>query len=177
MPSGSDFENDSSTFTRLVHVGAPRCLASRPMRRRAAHILDLFMHTTSIITVVAGLVSCAAYRAVAPGDPKLAGDPAEHRVRVAGYTASDGSDHRFDGYVIETADSLVFVRSSSRTGLTGTGWPQRVSLPRDQVRSVRVLHGVSPTRSVLFGLSLIGVLVLGFVVAGGDFIGGTVLNP
>jgi hypothetical protein len=148
---------------RLLHVCAGlACLASRHVRRRRS-ILTTVVRALVTMSVLAGLLSCAAYRAAAPDDPRLAQDAAQPRVRVAGYITSDGSYHRFDGHLTQTADSLVFVRSSSGARLTATASPERV-------QSVRLEQGVSAPRTVLFGLSLLAFLALGWALVGGPLI-------
>jgi hypothetical protein len=140
------------------------------MPHRGANILSVVMRAVVTVPFLAGLLSCAAHRVAAPGDAKLEAATEAHRIRVAGYTMKDGSYHRFDGYVTHTADSLVFVQPAGSGRLAAAASPQRVSLSQDQVQSVKLEQGVSPARSVLFVMSLLAFLALGWAIVGGNLI-------
>jgi hypothetical protein len=154
---------------RLFYVCAQLRPHAPQSPHRGANILSVVMRAVVTVPFLAGLLSCAAHRVAAPGDAKLEAATETHRIRVAGYTMKDGSYHRFDGYVTHTADSLVFVQPAG-SGRLAAATPQRVSLSQDQVQSVKLVQGVSLTRSVLFGLSLLAFLALGWAIVGGNLI-------
>ena len=88
-----------------------------PFGRRAMGVMLPFVTVSLLI----GLPSCAAHRAAILGDPALESATQVHRVGVAGYTTSDGHYHRFDGHMIQTPDSLVFLRSATPTRFAAAG--------------------------------------------------------
>lgn len=140
----------------------PRWLAAREARRRAMRVMLSFV----TVPVLIGLSSCAAHRIATLGDPALSDATQAHRVAIAGYTMSDGHYHPFDGYVFQTADSLIFVRPPTRPRFTAAGSPEMVlRLPRQQVQSI-TLERFSVSRTVLFSASMFTLLALAALSGG-----------
>jgi hypothetical protein len=123
--------------------------------------------TAAAVLLVAGLDSCARYRVVVPTDARVTENSVDaKRARVAGYTTKDGRYHPFVAYVAVTGDSVVLTRPAVPSVIWsgGGGSPESVIvLPRAEVRSLKLSHGVSVFRgviAVIAGILLISAIVL-----------------
>jgi hypothetical protein len=118
------------------------------------------LRTGMTLALLAGLNSCAAYRAVMPDEPRLTENAARAGgIIVAGYTTSDGRYHRFDGTLTLEGDSLVLTPRAPVMRVTA-GSPQGViSLAKADVVSLKLWDGVKTPWKVLVAGSLFVALV------------------
>lgn len=123
-------------------------------RRKNGTKASLAAGALLFILLPATLISCAAYR-VAEG-PSLTEGNDGSRLRVAGYTTTDGHHHSFDGYLRSAGDSITFVAPPHRSsGLSAVNPERVVILPRDQVASVTVQDGTDVPLSILAGTAFV----------------------
>ena len=119
--------------------------------------------TAAVVMLAAGLSSCGAYRRVVPTDARLT-DSSTHakRSNVAGYTTTDGRYHPFVAYVAVRGDSVILTRPATPPVMWSSrgGSPESVIvLPRDEVGSLKLPHGVSVLRTVGLVLGIVTFLV------------------
>lgn len=107
--------------------------------------------------LVVGLSSCATIRVIEPRNL------ATHRLSregqpIVGYVGQDSVVHRFEGYVQERGDSLVFLKPVWPHGIAASRSEVAFELDRGEVLAIRAAF---PNRArSLFGIA-VGVGILG----------------